>query len=475
MTRKRTLPTDAAELRRRAEAKLRERKKTAPLAPATEADSLRLIHELQVHQIELEMQNEELVQTRAALETALSQYTDLFDFAPIGYFMLARDGTIEQANLAGAGLLGVERSKIVQRRFGLFVSAEWRSTFNTFLDEVFRSRESLTCEVALQRDGVDPQWAHIEARLADDSTGPSQMCRAAIVDISAARQAEDALRQSEEHFRNLAQALPDAIYTLNLPSEQVTYFNHDAFLDYPCSELMADISLLSARHPDETPTFSSNWQRIISGEALAPLEYRVLNKSGVWEWVQRRTVALAHDAHGRPTQLLIILSQISERKHTTEALRHLSTHDALTGLYNRGFFEAELARLERGRRFPISLVMADVDRLKETNDRFGHAAGDALLQRVAQVLTAAFRSEDLVTRIGGDEFAVLLPGTNAAAAESSLRRVREVIQENNADQPEAPIRLALGVSTANSPRPLAGALREADEAMYRDKRGYDAS
>ena len=102
-----------------------------------------------------------------------------------------------------------------------------------------------------------------------------------------------------------------------------------------------------------------------------------------------------------------------ERERAQEELKYLSIHDTLTGLYNRNFFMAEIERLERGRAFPISIVMADADHLKETNDRQGHPAGDALLKRIAQTLTIAFRAEDVIARIGGDEFAVLLPSPTA--------------------------------------------------------------
>src|SRR5512145_1072488 len=103
-----------AELRRKAEARLSKKKdKTQPL---TRADTWRVVHELQVHQIELEMQNEELMRARAEVEEAYRQYTDLYDFAPVGYFTLGQDGTIRQVNLAGANLLGVERDKLINRR-----------------------------------------------------------------------------------------------------------------------------------------------------------------------------------------------------------------------------------------------------------------------------------------------------------------------------------------------------------------------
>ena len=126
---------EAAELRRLAEARLNGRQQ--PTTPLRTADALHLVHELEVHQIELEMQNEELIATRTELETALSQYTDLYDFAPVGYFTLTQEGKIQKTNFAGAKLLGTDRSTVSLRRFGQFVAFDSQPAFSAFIKKVF--------------------------------------------------------------------------------------------------------------------------------------------------------------------------------------------------------------------------------------------------------------------------------------------------------------------------------------------------
>jgi PAS domain-containing protein len=130
----------SAQLRRRAEDRLRERprnRRSTAVVPKSDADAKRLLHELQVHQIELGMQNTELRQARDELEVTLDNYTDLYDFAPSGYFTLAATGAILQANLTGATLVGIERSRLVGQSFGRLISAEYRSAFSSFLEHVF--------------------------------------------------------------------------------------------------------------------------------------------------------------------------------------------------------------------------------------------------------------------------------------------------------------------------------------------------
>jgi len=178
-----------SELRLKAEARLSKKKdKTQPL---TKVDTGRVVHELQVHQIELEMQNEELIQTRAESEAAHRQYANLYDFAPVGYFTLARDGAINRVNVAGANLLGVERGELIKRRLGLFVSAEFRLPFSAFLDQVFTSGKNESCEIELLKDGSAPLWARLEATT---DNAERETCRLVMADISERKQAEEKIR-----------------------------------------------------------------------------------------------------------------------------------------------------------------------------------------------------------------------------------------------------------------------------------------
>ncbi len=204
-----TRSNDLEVLRRAAEGHLKHR---CALAEAEAADVSRLLHELRVHQSELEMQNSELLETRGQLEAALAGYTELYDFAPVGYFTLDRRGVIQQLNLAAAHLLEDNRSALTGRAFSDFVEPDHQAAFADALHRAVIGANHEHCELALVRksSAETPLFVHIE--LAPNPNQPDATLRAVVVDITQARLAQEALLKHQETFRAIMSASPDLVY-----------------------------------------------------------------------------------------------------------------------------------------------------------------------------------------------------------------------------------------------------------------------
>jgi len=153
-----------------------------------------------------------------------------------------------------------------------------------------------------------------------------------------------------------------------------------------------------------------------------------------------------------------------------EKLRYFSMHDALTGLYNRAYFQEELLRLSKSREYPITILSIDVDGLKPINDNLGHIMGDTLLKACGEVLRKSIRSSDLVARLGGDEFAIVLPRSDTSIGQKIADRIQTLIENYNRKHSELPLRVSIGIATAKSDKkPLKEIYKEADDLMYKNK------
>jgi len=159
-----------------------------------------------------------------------------------------------------------------------------------------------------------------------------------------------------------------------------------------------------------------------------------------------------------------------ERKSSEEKIKHLSFHDSLTGLYNRAYFEEELERYNFPRYYPLSIVMLDVNGLKVINDTFGHQEGDRLLQHLAESLTSVSRQGDILARVGGDEFAILLPSTTSKEAHSFCERIKKVCQQDKIEPTYLRLNVSLGHATQEGEyKNINSLFKEADRNMYQDK------
>jgi transcriptional regulator with PAS, ATPase and Fis domain len=171
--------TNAEMLRKTAEKQLKE-KQAKNSVPVTEIDIKKLVHELQVHQIELEMQNEELLASYHTAETALKKYTMLYDFAPMGYLTLDSDGSICELNFTAAEMLKDKRFSLVGSNFKIFVSNDSKKIFSDFLAEVYSSDSKESCEIMLGCDNNNFCRVYVEGIV----MGDEHKCLLSIVDIS---------------------------------------------------------------------------------------------------------------------------------------------------------------------------------------------------------------------------------------------------------------------------------------------------
>lgn len=247
-------------LRDRAEQRLGER---PPPGAMSEMDALKLLHELQVHQIELEIQNEELQQARREALAALQRYTELYDFAPLGYFTLGRDGSIRQLNLAGAALLGAERTQLVGKRFGVFVAPVERPAFNAFLNRLVASGTRASCEVALLNE-ADPERRRL-VRIDATPNPAGRTANVVVSDITAVRDAEDERERYRLHLEATLAATAAAREAAEQASRAKTEFlaatGHE--LRTPLTNLMVVANLLAGNVEGKLTAKQLEYARII--------------------------------------------------------------------------------------------------------------------------------------------------------------------------------------------------------------------
>jgi diguanylate cyclase (GGDEF)-like protein len=170
--------------------------------------------------------------------------------------------------------------------------------------------------------------------------------------------------------------------------------------------------------------------------------------------------------------VLVALQDITARKKAEEYLRYLGTHDVMTGLYNRAFFDETLKHLEQERRDPVSFIIMDLNNLKITNDRYGHQVGDQLIRRTGEVLKASIEEGYIAARIGGDEFTLILPNADEETAVIMMERVESLVEMNNKFYREPELSLSLGSATSAPGMPLEKVISMADTTMYTNKGQY---
>jgi PAS domain S-box-containing protein len=403
----------ANDLRTRAQARLTATGGDSAPEPSI-PDMQRLVHELKVHQIELELQNEELLQARGEVEAGLARYADLYEHAPIGYLTLAGDGEILQLNLAAARLLGTERARLVGRRLGILLAVDQRPAFNGLLTSIARTPGRSTCEVHLVRDGVT---AILE--LAGVAIAGSDRSRVVATDVTEARRAAAAVRDSEARYRTLFELSRDALVTLAPPSWRFTSGNAAALALFG----VADEGQLRARTMSE----SSPNQQPGGGDSAALTELHLTpamrDGARIFDWTLRRSDGVDFPATVSLTRMVVDgapILQAAVRDETEARARqaHLAQGDRLASL---GMMAASVAHEVNN---PLAYVLYNLETLNA--DLPGFAAAVAALRASTDALGIAAPSGPATDRLGK----VALDDVVERAAEAlrGTLRIRDVVR-----------------------------------------------
>ncbi len=401
-----------------------------------------------------------------ALQDSEEKYRTILEATDEVYFEVDLSGNLTFFNRVLPEYVGYTAEELAGANYRVFIGEETSPKVFQIFNRVFRTGlpERATEWFMKRRDG---ETFMIEAAvfLKRDAEGKPVGFRGTARDISERKRVEADLRESEERYRTLAERSFAGVYVIQ--DGRFRYLNRNAasYAGYYPEELIDTVAmdLLLPEDRERTGQFARDMLR---GIRSTPYEFRIRTKTGEIRWIMETVTPIRF--RGRHA-ILGNSMDISERKGVEAQLRYLSTHDILTDLYNRAYFEEELSRMQRGRSFPVSIIMADLDSLKRMNDEGGHAAGDDLLKRAARVLQESMRTEDVLARIGGDEFAALLPFSDHEIASSIIDRIRKNLEEHNQAHPGPPLSISMGMDTGQKGSNLTLIMQAADRFMFTEK------
>lgn len=331
-----------------------------------------------------------------------------------------------------------------------------------------RTGEMFSMEYRLLHKSGRIVWVRDEAVMVRDPHTGANVWQGVIIDITARKQAEEALQRSEARFRLLLESQGEGTLLFNLAGV-VDFANPAAeeLFGVPTGTLVG-VKLSEFAALGEIERLMGRLPELPAGRSTT-VEINIVRPVDLGQRCVLATLTPWIDGKGALAGGLALCSDITEKKADELRLRYDSTHDALTDVFNRRYFEDELERFGEGCTYPISMVVSDLDGLKHTNDLLGHLAGDNLLRRAAQALRDVFRSTDVIARIGGDEFAVLLPGMDQDGTRRVVDRLRLHLVELNRLQPEPSLSISVGFATAMDADALEQIFHRADLAMYEEK------
>ncbi len=284
-------------------------------------------------------------------------------------------------------------------------------------------------------------------------------------DITNRMSAEKALKEGEERQRLQFKSIPVPTYIWKRQDNDFILSDYnDAALDFTRGKIASYQGVPASMFYEGKQGYLNDMLRCFTDRTTIKSEFwDILKTTGEKKYLSIKYAFLP------PDSVMLHMDDMTLEKEAKEHLVFMSIHDPMTGLYNRFYADSEITRLKGSRKFPLSIIVVDIDGLKTVNDTNGHAEGDMLIKNAAYILRQTFRPEDMVARIGGDEFLILLPSVDTNTLDHSLKRLKVYMENFNASDPAVPVSLSAGAATALNGEEIDACIKLADMQMYRDK------
>jgi diguanylate cyclase (GGDEF)-like protein/PAS domain S-box-containing protein len=421
-------------------------------------------------ELEQAKMRQERVLAEQALRSSEEKYRTLVEQASDTIFLTGPDGQFLDINAAGCKLSGYSRDEVLQLKIQDVTRG--LETAPLRFEELRNGKVVISEREIIRKDGVSI-WVEISVKQLPDGN-----LQGIARDITQRKGAEERLRQLSSAVEHSPSAIliTDAHGNIEYVNSKFTMLN-----GYTLDEVRG--TTLRILKSDEMPAeiYAELWQTILSGKEWRG-EFLNKRKNGELYW-EYASISAILDSSGRISHFVSVNEDITARKEAEEKIRRLNAGleqlaitDYLTNLYNRRYFMqrgAEEFKLARRTNQPLSLLMMDIDHFKTVNDSHGHEAGDMALQQVAAMLKSSLRETDILGRMGGEEFAVLLPGTSLNEAGLLAERIRQLVGNTSFEIPCKSLIVTISIGVVMLTGETSGIddmLRNADLAMYKAKR-----
>jgi PAS domain S-box-containing protein len=317
MAKKPDASTDVTAFREKAEELLRLTKRDIAAMPVK--DVQRLVRDLQVYQIELEMQNDELRRTEAELEAARNRYVDLYEFSPAGHLTLDTHGTIVEGNPRAATVIGLNRNELVGQSLVHFIASDDQDLLHRHRQEVLKTGTRQTCEVRLRNDAQVSRWLYLESLAVHDEPGLITQWRTALLDITERKRTEQELRESEARFRAILENSQGMVFLKDIEGRYLHVNRRfERAFHVTCKQVVGktDEAIFA---PEQAAAFRANDRKVLQGGGPLEFEEVVMHDDGPHTSIVSKVLLYGRD--GKPYALCGITTDITERKRVEEELR----------------------------------------------------------------------------------------------------------------------------------------------------------